>query len=227
MAARTNTIEQDIFCIHNYGLDTKNREVYLHSCLDGESEGGVDYRSAVIFEKNLRYLNQLSNEPILIHMHLPGGDWEDCLGIYDAIKSSKSKTVLLAYSKVQSASSTILQAPDLRVLMPNVNVLIHYGSISLDSEHSKAAAESVQWNERECDKMIDIFVERCMQSNMAKEKNWKRMMAKKHIHSQLANKCDWILNAQEAVDYGFADGVLGTSQYPNIDSLKNLIKKKT
>jgi ATP-dependent protease ClpP protease subunit len=57
---------------------------------------------------------------------------------------------------------------------------------------------------------------------MAKEKNWKKMMAKKHIQSQLANKCDWILTSQEAVQYGFADGILGEKKYLTIDHLKKL-----
>jgi len=105
-------------------------------------------------------------------------------------------------------------------------MMIHYGSISLDSEHSKAAASSLKWNERECDKMIDIFTERCMQGEMAKSKNWKKMMAKKHIQSQLANQCDWILTAEEAVNYNFADGILGTKPYISIDSLKSLKRNK-
>ena len=42
-------------------------------------------------------------------------------------------------------------------------------------------------------------------------------MARKHIVSQLATKRDWILTAEEAVRYGFADGILGTKKYPNID----------
>lgn len=208
--------------IHYHNIDPKNREIYLHSYLTDGDEPGVDYKAAIVFEKNLRYLNLQSHEPILIHMHIPGGDWEDCMGIYDSIKKSKSKTTILAYAKVQSASSVILQAPTTRILMPNVNVLIHYGSISLDSEHSKAAASNVQWNDRECDKMIDIFTERCMYSSIATEKNWKKMMAKKHIQSQLANKCDWILTAEQAVYYGFADGILGDKKYPNIDSLKKI-----
>ena len=167
--------DADLISIHTYSLDTKNREIFLHSYMsDSDEESGVDYRSAVMFEKNMRYLNLLSNDPILIHMHLPGGDWEDCLGIYDTIQNSKSKTIILAYGKVQSASSVIFQSPNLRILMPNVNILIHYGSISLDAEHSKAAASSLKWNERECDKMLDIFTERCIQGDMAKSKNWKK-----------------------------------------------------
>jgi ATP-dependent protease ClpP protease subunit len=212
--------------IHNFNINTKTREVFLHSCLDGDEEGGVDYRSAVVFEKNIRYINTLSDESILVHMHLPGGDWQDCLGIYDTIRFSKAKIIILAYAKVESSSSVILQAAPLRVLMPNTNLMIHYGSFSIDAEHSKAAAAGINWNEQECDKMIDIFTDRCMQSEMAKLKNWKRMMAKKHITSQLANKCDWILKAQEAVEYGFADGVLGDKKYSTIDSLKSYKFKK-
>jgi len=216
-----NSIDSELQTLHSYNVDIKNREVYLHSYLsDSDIEPGVDYRTAINFEKNLRYLNLLSNDPILVHMHLPGGDWEDCMAIYDTIQKSKSKIAILAYGKVQSASSVILQAPNLRIIMPNANILIHYGSISLDSEHSKAAASSLRWNEKECDKMIDIFVDRCMQSELAKEKNWKRMMAKKHIQSQLANQCDWILTAQEALHYGFVDAIIGEKRYPNIDSLK-------
>lgn len=226
----TNIIKEydiDLSNLHTYNIDIKNREIYLHSYIsDLEEEPGVDYRSAVIFEKNIRYLNTISIEPIIIHMHLPGGMWSDCLGLYDSIRFSKSKTILLAYGSVESASSVILQAADLRILMPNTNVLIHYGSFSINEEHSKAAASSVQWNEKECDKMVDIFTDKCSQSAIAKQKNWKRMMAKKHIISQLANKCDWILTAEEAVEYNFADGVLGSKQYPNIEELKNRSKKK-
>jgi ATP-dependent protease ClpP protease subunit len=223
MSINNNITDIELQSLHSYNIDIKNREIFLHSYIsESDIDPGTDYRSAIIFEKNLRYLNLISSEPIFIHMHMPGGDWEDCMAIYDSIKASKSKTIMLAYGKVQSSSGLILQAPTFRVIMPNVNMMIHYGSISLESEHSKAAASSVHWNERECDKMVDIFVDRCMESDMAKEKNWKKMMAKKHIQSQLANKLDWILTATEAVRYGFADGILGEKRYLTIDHLKKL-----
>jgi ATP-dependent protease ClpP protease subunit len=220
-----NPSDLELNNIHNYNIDITNREIYLHSFLSETEEGGVDYRSAVFFEKNLRYLNLISLEPILVHMHLPGGDWQDCLGMYDAVKASKAKVIILAYSKAESSSSVLLQAADLRILMPNTNVMIHYGSFSMDAEHSKAAVSGIQWNERECDKMIDLFTDRCMNSNICKEKNWKRIMAKKHIVSQLANKYDWILTPEEALYYGFSDGILGSKKFPNIDFLKTYMKR--
>jgi ATP-dependent protease ClpP protease subunit len=222
-----NSKEQEIelYNIHNYNINLKNREIYLHSCLDSSEEGGVDFRSAIMFEKNVRYLNSVSIEPIIVHMHLPGGVWGDCMGIYDTIKCSKSKIIIVAYGSVESASSVILQAADLRILLPNTNVLIHYGSISVDNEH-KAALSWVQWSDKESDKMVDIFTDKFVESSLAKQKNWKKLIAKKHIISQLANKCDWILNAQEAVNYNFADGVLGSKNYQTIDSLVDTIKCK-
>lgn len=224
MVSHNINTDTEINNIHSFGLDIKNREIFLHSYIDGAEEGGVEYRVAVTFEKNIRYLNSLSNDMVLIHMHLPGGMWSDCLGIYDSIRYSKAKTIILAYGSVESASSVLLQSADLRILMPNTNLLIHYGSFSINEEHSKAVASSVQWNEQECDKMVDIFTDKCMASNIAKSKNWKRMMARKHIVSQLANKCDWILNANEAVEYGFADGVLGSKQFPSLEYLKSYKK---
>lgn len=220
-----NLVELTLNSIHQYNIDINNREIYLHSYFSDSEEGGVDYRSAVNLEKNIRYLNTLSLEPILVHMHLPGGEWQDCLGMFDTIRLSKAKVIILAYAKAESCSGVLLQSSNLRILMPNTNLLIHYGSFTLDGEHSKAAASSVKWNESECDKMIDIFTDRCMNSQICTEKNWKRMMARKHIVSQIANKCDWILTAEEAVYYGFADGILGTKKFPNIDYLKSYAKK--
>jgi ATP-dependent protease ClpP protease subunit len=216
-----NLQDTELYEIHNYGIDVKNREIYLHSDLSYEEENGVDYKVATYFEKNVRYLNTISCDPILIHMHLPGGVWEDCLGMFDTIKYSKAKIIILAYAKVESASSILLQSAHKRILMPNTHVLIHYGSLSIDNEH-KAAMSSLQWSEKESQKMIDIFTERCLNSPMATEKNWKKMIIRKHIMSQLATKSDWILDAEEAVYYGFADGVLGSKKYPNVDSLKKI-----
>jgi ATP-dependent protease ClpP protease subunit len=94
----------------------------------------------------------------------------------------------------------------------------------MDNEH-KAALSWVQCSDKESQKMIDIFAEKYAQSEIAKSKKFKKMIAKKHIISQLANKCDWILSAQEAVHYNFADGVLGSKKYSCLDSLKDIIKK--
>lgn len=211
----------NIILAHDYGILPASREIFLHASLyDDVEEEGVDFKSAVRFQKNLRLLTSVSNDPIIIHMNIPGGSWEDGLSIYDAIKECSCYITILAYGKVQSASSVIIEAADKRVLMPNTTFLIHYGSISLDSE-TTVAVSTVEWSERETAKMINIFVEKCKNSPICKEKKWKNSTTaiKKHIESQIKNKGDWILTAEEAVYYGFADAIFGSAQYPTIESL--------
>ena len=55
-----NTQHDLLYSVHNYGIDVKNREIYLHSYVsESEAEPGVDYRSAIFFEKNLRHLTSI------------------------------------------------------------------------------------------------------------------------------------------------------------------------
>ena len=56
--------------IHQYGLDVKNREIYLHGhVFNTDEDPGVEYRMAVNFYKNIRLLDTISEEPIIVHMH--------------------------------------------------------------------------------------------------------------------------------------------------------------
>ena len=54
MALSDNLTEQELQALHHNNIDVKNREIFLHSYIDSEEESGVDYRSAVNFEKNIR-----------------------------------------------------------------------------------------------------------------------------------------------------------------------------
>jgi len=119
----------DIESIHNQNIDLKQREIYLHGHHGPfEDDPGVEYRMATTFIKNLRYLDYLKNEPILIHMHSLGGNWGDGMAIYDAITLSRSYVTILAYGQAESMSSIVLQAADQRVMMPNAYFMCHYGS---------------------------------------------------------------------------------------------------
>jgi hypothetical protein len=43
-----SNIRDTIGEIHNYGIDVKNREIYLHPAKDnGDEDPGVDYRMAI------------------------------------------------------------------------------------------------------------------------------------------------------------------------------------
>ena len=212
----------DIEYLHNNNIDPKNREIYLHSAIYGDDDNGVDFRSAVSLHKNLRYLNQISYEPIIIHMHIPGGEWCDCMSMYDTIRLSPSPIAIVVYSRAESSGSIILQAADLRIMMPSSYTLIHYGSSFVDGDH-KVAVSNLEWSQKEAAKMVDIFAERMMDSPLVKEKKWRKVNAKKHILSQLDNKADWILYPDQCVEYGFADGILGSNEFEYLEDVRKYL----
>ena len=56
--------------IHSHGVDVKNRELFLHSYIaNSEEDPGVDHKMASTVYKNIRMLDTLSKDPILILGH--------------------------------------------------------------------------------------------------------------------------------------------------------------
>ena len=194
--------------IHDYGINLNTREVYLHSYIsDGEyEEPGVDYRMSVRFEKNMRAMNICSKKHILVHMHTVGGEWHDGMGIYDCITFSRSPVTILGYGHIGSMSSIILQAADKRILCPNSEFMIHYGSFGIES-NSISAKSAVDWNERCNQLMLEIYSKKCKDSEKFKNVSLKKIV--ETLDSNMRNLQEWYMTAQEAVSFGFADGILG------------------
>jgi ATP-dependent protease ClpP protease subunit len=202
--------------IHEYGLNTDTREIFLHSCTTDEEEVGVDYRMAVQLEKNIRYLDRKSHDPILIHMHTIGGIWYDGMAIYDSIKASKSHVTIVGYGSVSSMSSVVIQAADTRVLSPNTEFMIHYGSIGFHT-NTISAESMIRWNKKCNDTMMDIYVGRCVGG--AKFKGKSKIKVSNFLDDKMRKYQEWYLTAEEAVQYGFADYVLGQKGCEGFDSL--------
>ena len=207
--------------IHGQSVDLKQREIYLHGHHGPfDDDPGVEYRMATTFIKNIRYLDSLKNEPILIHMHSLGGNWGDGMAIYDAIKISRSHTTIITYGQAESMSSIILQAADVRIMMPNSYFMCHYGS----SSNAGNFLDTQNWAQFELkmlDTMLDIYVEKCMKGKFFKEKF--EDLSESKVRSYIKRKLkdgDWYIDSNEAVYYGFADGVLSTRKYRGISSLK-------
>lgn len=202
---------------HDYGSDIKAREIFLHNYYDHEENQGVEYRMASVFLKNLRALELASNKNILIHLYSLGGEWNDCMAIYDALYFSGSNTTMVSYGQTESSSTIILQAATTRILMPSAYFMVHYGS----SGHSSHFLNVQNWHKYEkylCDYMMDIYAERCVYGKFFKEKNYSIDQVKKYLYKKFKDG-DWYMTAEEAVFFGFADGVLGSRQYPSLNSL--------
>ena len=47
------------------------------------------------FYKNIRLLDSISHDPIIVHMHSIGGNWNDGMAIYDSMLVAQSPDIIL------------------------------------------------------------------------------------------------------------------------------------
>ena len=193
--------------IHNYGIDVKDREIYLHSAKDGgDDDPGVDYRMAINFVKNVRYLDNLNNNEIRINMQSIGGSWQSGMTIYDAISACKSYITIVAYGQAESMSGVILQAADKRLMSPSTHFMAHFGSTDCNGEY----LSSQNWaalDKANLEHMLNTFAAKCCKTGkFFKERKYNLSKTKSYIKRKMKDG-DWYLSSGEAVYYGFADGI--------------------
>ncbi len=207
--------------INHFGLDTQQRELYLHSHISSDEEdNGVDFRIVPQFLKNIRLLDSISHEPILIHMNLCGGDWSCGMAIFDAIELCRSHVTVVVYGQAESMSTIILQAADARIMTPSAWFMVHYGSTAESGQYLNVQ-NAIKLDRKICEDMLDIYADVCLKSDYFAEKYTEPTHEKvKNYLKRKFKDGDWYLTAEEAVYYGFADGVLKTKKYPNLDALK-------
>lgn len=196
--------------IHNYSVDLKGREIFLHNYFgsaDAENPG-VEYKMSNIFLKNLRLLETKSKDQIIIHMNSIGGEWSDGMAIYDAIRMCDSYITIISYGQVESMSSIILQAADYRMITANSYFMCHYGSSGIASDYL-SAQNWINYEKNICDVMLNIYASRCWKSLFFKEKYAKPDESKaKNFLSKKLKDGDWYMSAEDSVYYGFADKII-------------------
>lgn len=207
--------------VQTYGLDVKNRELYLHGYIGNTDEDpGVEYRMASQFYKNIRILDSTGRDPIMIHMFSIGGEWDAGMAIFDAIALCQSYITIIAYGQASSMSSIVLQAADKRVMMPNAHFMAHYGSIDCGGDHL-SAHNYAKVDKKNTETMMDIYSAGCVRGKYFKENYTDVNQDKvKNFLKRKLKDGDWYLDAEETVYYGFADNVLNSRRCPSIDSLK-------
>jgi ATP-dependent protease ClpP protease subunit len=191
---------------HLHGASLLTREIFLHNHHSYDENPGVEYKMSTMFIKNLRALDQDSSKDITIHMQSIGGDWNDGIAIYDAIKMCRSRITIISYGQAESMSSIILQAAHKRLLTRNSYVMVHYGSSGYSSQYLNVQ----NWHNYEkylCDIMMDIYACKCVSAEFFKNKNYDTSKVKKYLYRKLKNG-DWYMNPKQAIYHGFADGII-------------------
>lgn len=198
MAKRISKDDTDRF--HDYSLDIPHRTLYMGSEEYSQEwgESGVDGSIAERMIKNLHILGSMSQDPITIILNNIGGDEYHCAAIMDAISTSKSHITIKVFGNAMSAGSMILQVADDRIMAPNSTQMIHYGTWGFEG-HSKTFQKWAQEGRR-----LDIWMENLYLKRI-QEKHPKFTLKK--LKELLDH--DTFLTAQESVELGLADKILG------------------
>jgi ATP-dependent protease ClpP protease subunit len=117
-------------------------------------------------------------------------------------------------------SSIVLQAADQRIMAPNSYFMCHFGSIACNGNYLDIHNAIVQ-EKKATDIMLDIYVQSAMRGKYFKETMIKpsEQKIRNFIKKKMKNG-DWYLSADETVYYGFADGVLSSRKFKDIDAIK-------
>ena len=210
-----NNADKDLlYDLHNYGANIDTREIFLHNYYSSDDDNpGVEYKMSNNFIKNIRALEIKSDRPIIIHMQSVGGEWSDGMAIYDSIQMSRCQVSIIAYGQAESMSSIIFQAGDQRFITRNTYFMSHYGSTAAGGEY-QSVQNWVKYEKHICDVMLDIYAQSCIGGKFFKEKYGPNPDIEK-VKTYLTRKLksgDWYINAEEAVHYGFADGIIDSWQ---------------
>jgi len=184
----------DIDKLYDYGIHIPTKTLI--------TVGETDEIVAENIMKGLHILDQVRpEEPITIHLNNVGGDEHHGLAIYDSIRACKSDVIIIGKGNVHSMGSVIFQAGDLRIMAPNAKQLIHYGTpLHADSElHAKS---QYNWTE-ECKKFSAWMELMYLAKIHDKQPEFKLKRLQKMLNF------DTILSAQESVELGLADKILG------------------
>ena len=203
---------------HDYGILSSTREIFL-----SPDDDGLSSKDAVTFIKNLVMLESLSSDPIVVHQYNVGGDQSAGLAIYDAVATSQCKFLFICYGSASSMGSIIPQAAfgkGIRATHVNCEWVIHEGACEL-SGTTKQFISNAEALKRSKNDMYDIYTKCCKKGVAFKGKKPEEI--KSILKRRLNVKEDWILSGQQAVEYGFADVVIGKNQNNSIKAILNKI----
>lgn len=137
--------------------------------------------------------------PLTIIFNSPGGIVTEGLALYDYLLHLRSlghTLTTIAMGQACSMGAVLLQAGDVRVVSPNVTMMIHELSGGIEGTVSKME-EDLQAYKADNEKLLKILAARSTLSLATIKRRWK--------------KTDLYLSADEAVKLGFADSVLASN----------------
>lgn len=181
--------EQQLYLEYSlmYGVAIKDRVIRITDEID---QFTVDVVDTALME-----MQRDSRKGITVKISSPGGDTYAALAIVDMLRDSKCHIHTIGYGHVFSAATLILACGDRRSIGRRAFVMHHEASFDVGGRYSDVA-EYVHQVQREeemwAQSMYDF-------TQYETPKFW----------LDQAKKRDWYLDAQEAVDHGIVEDIIG------------------
>ena len=154
----------------------------------------VNNKTADSLISELRYLDSISNEDIILYINSPGGSVTDGFAIYDFIEDLHSDVITIVHGMAASMGAFLLACAGTkgkRYASPNSEIMIHQplGGMQGQASDIKIHAERILKMKKKLNK---IFAEKTGQKLSVIEKDTDR---------------DNFMSAEEALDYGIVDHI--------------------
>ncbi len=199
-----------IEAIHEYGIDYDSRTIflfgdenYVQGAGEPTEEPGVEFAMSNKFIKNLTILEQ-SSGPITVEMKTCGGDWNEGMAIYDAIRGCEEHITVVSHTHARSMSSIILLAADERILKPHSTFMFHAGTMEFHGTYKQFITEAEEARKAHL-QMMNIYIDAMQSYGKMKGKGRKPIL--RWLNNKMNASEEVYLSAEEAVEYGFADEV--------------------
>ncbi len=224
MAARTQRIdtktkkalvETDVLGdLHHYRVNRHTFTVYvggdpsIQKYADDEHGGepGVEYAMADRFDINMNLLSEIDpKRPILVNVASCGGNWTEGMQMFGTILTCPNPVTIVATKWARSMTSIIPLAADRFLLRPPARYMIHHGTMGYVGQAGEEFDTFVEESNLTRKVMLDLYVARLKSQGM-----WAKTSATKireMILAKMQAKVDFWLSANEAVEWGFADGL--------------------
>ncbi len=178
------------------GVDEVHRRVYFGRYLPNATVEEGTYFDNVSIEYAVRGIMKMldvsTKKPIEIHMNSYGGDPYAMLYLHDLILSSPCQFKFYGGGAIMSAATWIMAVCDERYLYKNARVMIHSGSLTIDSTFADAEIRMAE------EKRLQEELEHIYAHNSRMPKKFWTEVCKRDLY----------LSADEAVTLGLADKVI-------------------
>lgn len=175
--------------IANNGVDFASRTIYIN--------GEITAERTLIQIPALRIMDE-EEGPVRVLINSPGGDSQVGVALFDTMKAMVNEVVTVNVSNAYSIAALILQGGDVRLALPNSELMIHNGHMVVEAtDMDNGDLQDLAAHSEKFDNQYHRIISQATGLSIAKISKW----------------CgeETFLDAKKCLNFGFIDGIVNKS----------------